>query len=257
MKDKSAEHQRLILDQFTKQAVPFSQMQNHSPELLLAVSGAGPEDTVLDVACGPGLMACAFAKVARHVTGIDLTPAMIEQANVMQKADGLTNLTWHVGNVLPLTFSDGSFSLVFTRYSFHHLLDPKAVLAEMVRVCAPGGRVVVVDVFMSSPEQAESYNRMEKLRDPSHVRALGIDELTGLFAETGFRDVKTHFYKHEVELEQVLQRSFPNPGDADKIRQIFADDLGVNLLGVGAHREDGAIRYAYPVVALVGSKGRK
>jgi ubiquinone/menaquinone biosynthesis C-methylase UbiE len=61
------EHQRLILDQFTKQAVPFSQMQNHSPELLLAASKVGPADNVLDVACGPGLMACAFAKVARHV----------------------------------------------------------------------------------------------------------------------------------------------------------------------------------------------
>ena len=53
MTNKADEHQRLILEQFTKQAVPFSQMQNHSPELLLAVSGAGPEDTVLDVACGP------------------------------------------------------------------------------------------------------------------------------------------------------------------------------------------------------------
>src|SRR5437762_9440222 len=135
-------------------------MQNHSPELLLTVSGAGPADTVLDVACGTGLMSCAFAKVARHVTGIDLTPAMIEQAKAMQKADGLTNLTWHIGDVLPLPFSDGSFSLVFTRYSFHHLLDPKAVLAEMVRVCAPGGRVVVVDVFMSNPDQAEAYNRL-------------------------------------------------------------------------------------------------
>lgn len=113
MTNKSAAHQRLILEQFTKQAVPFSQMQNHSPELLLAVSGAGPEDTVLDVACGPGLMACAFAKVARHVTGIDLTPAMIEQAKAMQKADGLTNLTWHIGDVVPLPFSDGSFTLVF------------------------------------------------------------------------------------------------------------------------------------------------
>ena len=144
MTNKADEHQRLILEQFTNQAVPFSQMQNHSPELLLTASGAGPQDTVLDVACGPGLMACAFAKVARHVTGIDLTPAMIEQAKVMQQADGLTNLTWHVGDVQPLPFADGSFSLVFTRYSFHHFLDPKTVLAELVRVCSPGGRVVVV-----------------------------------------------------------------------------------------------------------------
>jgi ubiquinone/menaquinone biosynthesis C-methylase UbiE len=191
MTDKADEHQRLILEQFTRQAVPFSQMQNHSPEVLLAASGAGPEDTVLDVACGPGLMACAFARVARHVTGIDLTPAMIEQAKVMQQADALTNLTWHVGDVQRLPFADASFSLVFTRYSFHHLLDPKAVLAEMVRVCSNGGRIVVVDVFTSGPEQAQAYNRMEKLRDPSHVRALALEELTGLVTQAGMRDVRT------------------------------------------------------------------
>jgi ubiquinone/menaquinone biosynthesis C-methylase UbiE len=254
MTNKADEHQRLILEQFTRQAFPFSQMQNHSPELLLAACGAGPEDTVLDVACGPGLMACAFAKVARHVTGIDLTPAMIEQAKVMQQADGLINLTWHVGDVQWLPFADASFSLVFTRYSFHHFLDPQAVLAEMVRVCAPGGRVVVVDVFTSGPEQAEAYNRLEKLRDPSHVRALALDELTALLSQAGLRDVRTQLYKHEVELEQVLQRSFPNPGDADRIRRMLVEDLGVNRLGVGAHRREGSIHYAYPIAVVVGEK---
>jgi ubiquinone/menaquinone biosynthesis C-methylase UbiE len=254
MTNKDVEHQRLILEQFTKQAVPFSQMRNHSPELLLAASGAGPEDTVLDVACGPGLMACALARVARHVTGIDLTPAMIEQAKVMQQADGLTNLTWRVGDVQRLPFADASFSLLFTRYSFHHLLDPKAVLAEMVRVCSHGGRVAVVDVFTSGPEQAEAYNRMEKLRDPSHVRALALEELTALLTQARLRDVRTQLYKHEVELEQVLQRSFPNPGDADTIRRMFAEDLGVNRLGVGAHRREGAIHYAYPIAVVVGQK---
>ena len=183
----SDEHRRLILDQFTKQAVPFSQMQNHSPELLLAASQVGPEDNVLDVACGPGLMACAFAKVARHVTGIDLTPAMIDQAKVLQQSHGLTNLAWHLGDVLLLPFPDDSFSLVFTRYSFHHFLDPKAVLAEMVRVCLPGGRVVVADVYTSNPQQAEAYNRLEKLRDPSHVRALAVEELTNLFDAAGLQ----------------------------------------------------------------------
>jgi ubiquinone/menaquinone biosynthesis C-methylase UbiE len=254
MSNLTDEHHRLILDQFTKQAVPFSQMQNHSPELLLATSGAGTDDTVLDVACGPGLMAVAFAKIARHVTGIDLTPAMIEQAKAMQQADGLTNLTWHVGDVQRLPFADVSFSLVFTRYSFHHLLDPRAVLTEMVRVCSPGGRVVVVDVFTSGIDQAEAFNRFEKLRDPSHVRALALTELTALVTHAGLRNVRTQLYKHEVELEQVLQRSFPNPGDADTIRQMFVEDLGVDRLGVGAHRREGTNNYAYPIAVLVGQK---
>jgi ubiquinone/menaquinone biosynthesis C-methylase UbiE len=118
------------------------------------MAGIGPEDTVLDVACGPGLVACTLAEVAQHVTGIDLTPAMIEQAQARQKAKGLMNLTWLVGDAVPLPFPETAFSVVVTRYSFHHFLDPKAVLAEMVRVCSPAGRVAVIDVFTSSPEQA-------------------------------------------------------------------------------------------------------
>jgi 2-polyprenyl-3-methyl-5-hydroxy-6-metoxy-1,4-benzoquinol methylase len=78
--DEAQEHQRLIVDQFTQQAVPFSQMPDQSPELILAATGVRTTDTVLDGACGPGILACAFAQVAHHVAGIDLTPAMIERA---------------------------------------------------------------------------------------------------------------------------------------------------------------------------------
>jgi len=258
MSDASEAQRRRILDQFTRQAVPFSQMPAHANDeanrLLLDMARVGPEDTVLDVACGPGLVACALAEVARHVTGLDLTPAMIEQARARQRARGLTNLTWLVGDAVPLPFPDAAFSVVVTRYSFHHFLDPRAVLAEMVRVCRPGGRVAVIDVFTSSPEQAEAYNRVEKLRDPSHVRALSLEELTGLGHDAGLRDVRTGFYKLDVPLEELLARSFPNPGDADRIRQTFADDVGVNRLGVGAHRRDGAIHFAFPVVVIAGRK---
>jgi ubiquinone/menaquinone biosynthesis C-methylase UbiE len=252
MSHANDDHRHLILDQFTRQAVPFSQMRDHSPELILAAAEVRADDTVLDVACGPGLLACAFAEVARHVTGIDLTPAMIERAKILQQSKGLTNLSWRIADAVPLPFADAAFSLVFTRYSFHHFLDPKAVLAEMVRVCAPGARVVVVDVFTSTPEQAETFNRMEKLRDPCHVRALSLRELTESFQEVRLGDVRTEFYKHGFELEQVLQGSFPNPGDADRVRQLFQDDLETNRLGLGACRKDRQIHFAYPIVILVG-----
>lgn len=254
MNSNADAHQRLIVDQFTRQAIPFSQMPDHSPELILAASGVGPNDTVLDVACGPGVLACAFAEVARHVTGIDLTPAMIERAQALQQSKGRTNMDWRIGDVSPLPFPGEAFSLVFTRYSFHHFLDPKAVFAEMARVCRRGGRVVVVDVFTTNPQRAQAFNGMEKLRDPSHLRALFLDELTGLYDESGLQSVKTQFYKHEFSVEQVLKGSFPNPGDAERVRQLFIEDLGVDRLGLGACHRDGEIHFAYPVVILVGQK---
>jgi SAM-dependent methyltransferase len=258
MSDQADEQRRLILEQFTRQAVPFAEMPAHSNEesvrLLIDLARVGPEDDVLDVACGPGLVACPLAAVARHVTGLDLTPAMIEQARARQLSQGLTNLTWLVGDPVPLPFPDAAFSVVVSRYSFHHFLDARAVLAEMARVCRPGGRVAVIDVFTSSPEQAEAYNRVEKLRDPSHVRAFPLGELAGLCHGAGLRDVRTAFFKLEMALEALLAASFPGSGDADRIRQTFADDVGVDHLGLGAHRRGGAIHFAFPIAVLVGQK---
>src|SRR5256885_6988544 len=95
----------IVLDQFTRQATPFAASAAMRDEdalrLLVAFSRAGADDTVLDVACGPGLVLAAFAKVCRHATGIDLTPAMIAKAHDHVVALKLTNVAWHVGNVLP------------------------------------------------------------------------------------------------------------------------------------------------------------
>ena len=95
--DSSSLHNESIISQFTKQAIPFTQLSEHSNQygLELMVELAKPQkgDTVLDVACGPGIVACQLAKFVSYVTGIDITPAMIEQAKQMQKEKKLNNLT--------------------------------------------------------------------------------------------------------------------------------------------------------------------
>ena len=249
----------MILDQFSRQAVPFSTSPGIKDEqalrLIVEFSGAGPEDTVLDVACGGGIVVCAFARVVRHATGIDLTPAMIERARSLQAEQGLSNVSWKQGDVLPLPWPDGAFSIVTSRFAFHHFLDPGAVLAEMRRVCAPGGKVVVIDTE-ASPDVAKAaeFNRMEKLRDPSHVRAMPLTELRGLFPQAGLPAPRGTSYRLEGELEALLGRSFPLAGDADKIREIFAASLGDDRLGIPMAREDARIRYAYPVAVLVADR---
>ena len=75
------EQRQLILDQFTRQAAPFSEMHARDDagmlRLLIETADIGGDDEVLDVACGPGLVACEVAKVARHVTGVDLTGLLL------------------------------------------------------------------------------------------------------------------------------------------------------------------------------------
>jgi ubiquinone/menaquinone biosynthesis C-methylase UbiE len=92
----SQSHNDLIIYQFTKQAIPFTQNAAHSAEYavkrLLAISNVGKKDIVLDVACGSGSVSCELAKVAHHITGIDITPAMIEQANLLKLEKKLKNI---------------------------------------------------------------------------------------------------------------------------------------------------------------------
>jgi ubiquinone/menaquinone biosynthesis C-methylase UbiE len=248
--------QRLrILDQFTRQAVPFAELHARDDadihRLLIETAGIGPTDDVLDVACGPGLVACEIARVARQVTGIDLTPAMIEQAR--QRSIGMANVSWVVGDAQPLPFPDASFSRIVTRYSFHHFTDPRGVFAEMVRVCRPGGRVTVADVFTTTPEQATAYDRLERWRDPSHTHALLLDELTDLFV--GLTDVRRAFYRYGVRVDELLARSFPEPGGAEAFRQAVADDVGVDRLGIQASGSGDDLRFAFPVVIVSGMRG--
>src|SRR5262245_8675912 len=181
-------HRDRILDQFTRQAVPFSTAPGIRDEaalrLLVEASRAGPDDTVLDVACGPGLVVGAFARVARHATGIDVTPAMLARAR--EVTAGLANVTFDQGNVLPLPYADATFSIVVSRFAFHHFQDSAAVFGEMRRVCRPGGRVVVCDLTASDdPAKAANFHRIEMLRDPSHARALTLEELGALFTSNG------------------------------------------------------------------------
>jgi ubiquinone/menaquinone biosynthesis C-methylase UbiE len=246
-------HRDVILDQFTRQAIPFATAPGIKDEaaLRLAIdfSGAGPSDTVLDVACGPGILACAFARVAKHVTGLDITPAMLDRARALQEESGLTNLTWQQGDVLPLPYPDARFTLVTSRFAFHHFLDPQAVLAEMARVCAPGGTVLVIDAA-PAPDKADAFNRMEVVRDPSHARALPQDELEALFTAVGLPIPRVTRYRLEAELEGLIARSFPKPGDDETLRRIFRDSLATDDLGMGVRPVGDTIHLGYPVAVL-------
>lgn len=254
-----ASHRDRILDQFTRQAIPFSTAPGIRDEAalqrLVALSGADGDDTVLDVACGPGLVVCAFARVARHVTGIDVTGAMLERGAALAAEAGLHNVTWRQGDVLPLPFDDAAFSIVVSRFAFHHFEDPRAVLAEMRRVCRPGGQVVVYDLLAADdPAKAAAFHRLEMLRDPSHVRALGGAEIAALFPAVGLPPPDVTHAPLAFELEEMMSRSFPRPEDAATIRATYLASLDDDALGLGTHRVGDEVRAAYRTAIFIATR---
>lgn len=136
----------MTIDQFARQAIPFIQNAAHSAEYavkrLVTLGNVSKNDTVLDVACGSGLVSCELAKMAHDITGIDITPAMIQQANLLKQDNNLDDIKYEIGDVAHVPYPNASFSLVVTRYSFHHLVDPCSGISEMKGFCMRKGRVV-------------------------------------------------------------------------------------------------------------------
>lgn len=249
-------HREEVVDQFTRQARQFAESPTaRSEEILermLRMARPGPEDEALDVACGPGVVVCALAKRVRHARGIDLTPAMLEQARRTQAEQSLTNVEWDQGDVTGMPYADGSFDVVTCRFAFHHFPDPPAVLREMRRVCRAGGRVVVADSAPAA-EKADAFNAMEKMRDPSHTRALAAEEMQRLFREAGMADAQVERTRLALRLEEYLSRSYPREGDEGRIRAMFESGIEDDAMDVQARREPEGIRFSVPV-AIVGAQ---
>ncbi len=92
-------HNATIVDQHNRQARGYAALTSASapPPASRTIAdqlGAGPEDSVLDLACGPGSLALRLAPHVREVTGLDLTPGMLEQARAAQEAQCATNVRW-------------------------------------------------------------------------------------------------------------------------------------------------------------------
>jgi ubiquinone/menaquinone biosynthesis C-methylase UbiE len=104
--------------------------------------------SVLDVGCGIGHWGRALGHVLSRdaqVTGIDRERVWVEEARARTLAAGDERFQFEVGSAERLPFADDAFDLVTCQTVLIYMRDPKAVIAEMVRVTRPGGMVFVVE----------------------------------------------------------------------------------------------------------------
>lgn len=103
-----------------------------------------PEMTVLDVACGTGNTALPAARMGALVTGVDISPNLVQQARELAAAQGL-NATFAEGDAEALDFDDASFDAVITMFGAMFAPRPEVVAAEVLRVCRPGGFIAMAN----------------------------------------------------------------------------------------------------------------
>ena len=148
---ENEEYKKLSIAEFTKAAGRYE--SNHAgiyemckkdyPDILEELKKE-PFRDLLDAGCGPAPMISLLAEKYpdRHYTGLDLTPAMIEQA----KKKNISNATFVVGDCENFPFENDSFDAIICSMSFHHYPDPQAFFDSVKRCLRPNGRLILRDV---------------------------------------------------------------------------------------------------------------
>lgn len=243
------DHGDLIKEEFARQAASFEDRKYSfgDPRVLAWIVDnvpAGAADLVLDVAGGTGHVARAYAELARCATVLDLTQEMLEVGKREVDAAGVRNVLFQRGEAGAMPFLDGSFDLVVSRFAVHHFPDPAPALSEMARVCRAGGRVAIMDILAAEPERAEDYNHRERLRDPSHTRALTAEQLRATIEATGLEIA--HFVERDqpLPLERWLAQTKPPEEIADQLRDELEAELdGGPPTGMRPLREGDELRF--------------
>ncbi|GAA5225448.1 hypothetical protein GCM10025777_60790 [Membranihabitans marinus] len=246
-------HNQNIIRQFSQQAKEYTKIPSHSDGLdeLIKRSGVSKQDHVLDIACGSGLLSCAFAHHAQYVTGLDITEQMLEEAKRLQSSQQLTNINWIIGDVNDLPFPDQHFSMVMSRFGFHHFINPQLVFEEMMRVCKPNGVVMVVDVALPH-SKLDLYNVMEKNRDSSHVAALSVEALHDMFQSASLSRIQHSHFIMTISLREQLNASFPQ--DESALKDMIIRDIGADKIGIEPVEINGEVYLNYPIHIFIGRK---
>jgi len=121
-------------------------------------------ERVLDLGCGAGtdsLVAAQLVGSRGSVTGVDMTPEMLDKARAAADVMGATNMTFIEADAERLPFDDGSFDVVISNGVIDLIPDKDAVFSGIFRVLAPGGRIQVADVTIQRPVSEEGKKNID------------------------------------------------------------------------------------------------
>ena len=204
-------------------------------------------DRVLDVACGPGLVAGKINGVSQatcKITGIDVNEVMLAAARRTQP-----DIDWHVGSATELPFDDGSFDVVFCQQGLQYFPDRGKAMREMRRVLAPAGRLAA-NVWGPLERQPFDLIYREGLRaffgpEALNPSTLGFSlnsygELRELAEDAGFTEFNIRFENRTARYPDIREfiTGWTRASPSGAKFQAFSDEMRARFVAYLAERLD-------------------
>lgn len=149
----------------------------------------GPEDEVLECACGTGLLTGVIAARCRALTATDFSEKMLAQAE--RKYTNCRNVRFAQADITKLDYPDGRFDAVVAANVIHLLDEPLQALRELDRVCRPGGRLII-PTYMNRTDKGTT-NRVSGAigrAGADFKREFTLESYQAFFAAAGYTDAR-------------------------------------------------------------------
>lgn len=183
------------------------------------------QDTILEVASGTCICGRFFAPFVQAVVCLDATISMLQTGKQEADKKHLDNMFFVKGYAEELPFLDNSFDIVFSRLAFHHFTNIQNAFSEMVRVLKPNGKLIMIDMEATHEPLRTIQDKIETLRDSSHVKNLSKSEMKELFTKNGLSIEKCEKTEIKQNLVDWLNLTNTPKVSKEKITALMQEDI--------------------------------
>lgn len=164
-----------------------------------------PDDTILECACGTGLLSAVIAEKCRHLTATDFSEKMLKKAEKNCRA--FRNITYDQADITALPCPDSSFDKVVAANVIHLLDNPLAAISELNRVCKDGG-MLIIPTYMNKDDKGKTngFAGAAGKAGADFKRQFTVESYRQFFLDAGYSDVKVSLADGRIPCAVAVMR---------------------------------------------------
>ena len=164
-----------------------------------------PDDTVLECACGTGLLSAVIAPKCRQLTATDYSEKMLNKAK--KNCAVFQNITFSKADITALSYPDGSFDKVVAGNVIHLLDNPMTALSELNRVCKDGG-MLIIPTYMNKDDKGKTngFSDAVGMAGADFKREFTMESYRQFFLDAGYPDVEVSLADGRIPCAVAVMR---------------------------------------------------